>query len=755
MQPLTFNELAEALAVQPESFDLSPGRIPRRDVIDALCRPLLDFDRSHDYLNPTLRFTHKTVRDFLWQDPKTLEIHEDCWKFFVKPSRDQEEFGKVCLTYLSYKRYRSPFEINTALAVKPLTNHAFLIYAALFWYRHLDLSPDSSELFKAVSGFLRSSNYWTCMHVQSKYAPFSFGSYTERRQGFTINNPDCFARHGNTYIADPLPHWLEHCDEGGRLVKGYQSFVKEWGRVLVKHPDQVWQCCPGILGGKNIFRKVDGSEHVTAVSVFQNSESESPTSVPQRQPEENSADSEASSILLSYFQHTDTGIRAVVATTEEKPTSIKFSIVEWLAPFPPSNNAIASICDSTRIASLVNGEFNWDAAVVTRTVTPKFWTLDVKNRAFRCIDLSSEINVDVSIGALKTPQFPPFEKGELRMADKSTCSHRNKTAISFILQNLQEDGQSDDDDSAYESDESEASTKKYARGLHYLAVLDEDSLVPRILVGGTETSWERSRPAFHPKRPIIVYAADDTSLLVGDTDSRTTVAIRTPISKVSNPEAIVSKDYHFTQSGAFLCEVTTTKRTHKDIVMWKATLQIFPVSEASPNDLGFTMQPSTCCHSLTWGCSKSLLNVVSGRHPFRLSWDTEHLYIAFGIHELTIHRLSLASDSEKAISTLSTSVFLPCSASSRNTFSFFPLNVNDKLYFAFALGATQDLPAAILWRSLEELNGWTPYEEKDEQAWAQEWETERIKGVYVPEEQRFSIPIRSGLEWKKRTYITC
>lgn len=242
------NELVDLLTIEIDK-EPSPGRQRKKTAILSACTPFIELDYMVDYLNPTVRMAHKTVGEFLSQDPSTLDfVDQDCYKFFVKWKEGNLEFGQRCLSYLSYKRYSNPEDLTVLANFQGITHeHPFLIYAALFWHQHLDRHGGSEELFKRVRDFLRSPNIWTCIRVQSKYAPHLFArlSYDCKIDSFKMHSPDTPCVEDDPeheYYADALPTWIDKYDNmGDNLVWGYHMFVREWAEVLIRRPEYV-QC---------------------------------------------------------------------------------------------------------------------------------------------------------------------------------------------------------------------------------------------------------------------------------------------------------------------------------------------------------------------------------------------------------------------------------------------------------------------------------------------------------------------------------
>jgi hypothetical protein len=270
---LTVDELFDALTVYASAKpDEEPTVVEnhrsKQQIIQELCAPLLELDRTANYANPSVRFIHRTAREFLCQEPEMIsELTEfpECQIFFPGNQKQHLEFGRFCLFYLSRRDHAYA---TTSTLEKTLCNDgayekcAFLKYASIFWHHHLNKISEEDikdDLFKDISTFMRSSNFLTCIWVQSQYAPYQLARYTQERKGGTyrINTPkDVYSQApGSTHsFADPLPEWLaKYNPAGSRLTQGYQLFIKEFGLVLLRRRGGIRHCNPGSLGQLNFL----------------------------------------------------------------------------------------------------------------------------------------------------------------------------------------------------------------------------------------------------------------------------------------------------------------------------------------------------------------------------------------------------------------------------------------------------------------------------------------------------------------------
>jgi hypothetical protein len=268
-QPLHLSELSNALGIREGAEDYSAQRVPKADLIEDLCAHLVTFDRtsSGSEKDPLLKLAHKSVQDFFNQDPDSLALPVPVGlrPFFVIQEVANLEVGKACLTYLSYTRYREPLRDFKLLLED---DHAFLRYAATFWFRHLMRTKHSLELFSINEQFIRSPNFWTCLMVQCKIAPHLFAQLMEVQNGhYSLDvgralGPTAPGEQRLNY-AFPLPDWLDEYDPCGPiLAKEFFCFIKEWHAVLTSNPLALSQCIRDFTGSTYPCRNPSQSKDI-------------------------------------------------------------------------------------------------------------------------------------------------------------------------------------------------------------------------------------------------------------------------------------------------------------------------------------------------------------------------------------------------------------------------------------------------------------------------------------------------------------
>lgn len=97
-------------------------------------------------------------------------------------------------------------------------------------YEHLSNLPEGRSrdlIYPEIVKFMKSTNFLTCMWVQSQYAPYLLARYsgdTAKVSTWTINHPnDIYSDPWNSkkiYFADPFPEWFpEHTHDAAILVR--------------------------------------------------------------------------------------------------------------------------------------------------------------------------------------------------------------------------------------------------------------------------------------------------------------------------------------------------------------------------------------------------------------------------------------------------------------------------------------------------------------------------------------------------------
>ncbi|KAF8587635.1 hypothetical protein K439DRAFT_1630517 [Ramaria rubella] len=217
-RPLRMKEIREAAGLLHSKTPHSPkaADMPWIKRLRQLCAPLIDVqeDLSDDDVDDcNYGLFHSTVREFLDRNPtilgKTLPI-------------TPRIISDACVRYLSQARYAQLLTKSdvgwTDAHGEPVDRHQFLSYAAKYWDKHLNDVSESEELRKQVLSFITSSNFQTCIQIQSLWVDGKF-------EVFRVRGDDT-----HTYLLRVFPIWFT--PHAQNLWKDYRHFVHEWGYLL-------------------------------------------------------------------------------------------------------------------------------------------------------------------------------------------------------------------------------------------------------------------------------------------------------------------------------------------------------------------------------------------------------------------------------------------------------------------------------------------------------------------------------------------
>ncbi|KAG1745715.1 hypothetical protein EDB19DRAFT_459773 [Suillus lakei] len=232
-RPLRLSELREAIwclnSKSPGS--LNPEDKPFLKQLHEVSQPLIEMTRmtgpavadgQEDY---TCRLFHSTLRDFLLEHPNILSQAGD-------PSSDLQISAYIavdaCLLYLCQTRYAEPLIRREGRWVDvtgdPVDNQHFLVYAAKYWDKHLDDTAEQhkKEFLRRLETFIISSNFQTCIQVQSLWVELQFCVFRT-----TDSDERC------RFLRRVFPSWFSReTDVGVKLWQDYRRFLHEWKYYL-------------------------------------------------------------------------------------------------------------------------------------------------------------------------------------------------------------------------------------------------------------------------------------------------------------------------------------------------------------------------------------------------------------------------------------------------------------------------------------------------------------------------------------------
>ena len=149
--------------------NVDKSQITFKSRIAKLCEPLIQIQdvSSAERRNIICTLAHSSVREFLVNNPRVLSDTPGPKAYPV----DSTVLATVCLNYLYQQRYSSLLRRNKDTFVdaneEDFMDHRLLSYAAKYWDKHLDGVSFSQDMCAKVEAFVTSSQFWTCLQVQS------------------------------------------------------------------------------------------------------------------------------------------------------------------------------------------------------------------------------------------------------------------------------------------------------------------------------------------------------------------------------------------------------------------------------------------------------------------------------------------------------------------------------------------------------------------------------------------------------------
>ena len=679
-QPMTFNELLDLLAIK---IDEEPSNRRRRtkSVVISACSPFVEVDYDSDFVNPTLRLVHKSIGDFLIQDPTKIDyVTKDCYKFFVSHKEGNANLGRYCLTYLSYHRYSDCPALDLESADS--SEHGFLKYASVFWHRHLQHAGGNQDLFARVRNFLKSPNFWTCVRVQSKYAPHMFArlSYNSKSDFYRMHLPGSKKSQGDQdYFADALPPWLgEYDSKGDFLVWGYHMFVREWAEVLVRHPNGIQEYFAQLLGPRS-------------------------------------------------FWNTEKRAKGVEVITAEGP------------------KAIQSLFESGK----------------AETQTTPIWTSEpTSEKIVKEHDKGSPAYIN-----------DVLEKngGEWHIDQRSFTKQIEVTATVYRYQmQTSAEAEADDSDEGDSDDDTNASPKTRQPVIWFLAVTDGEGLSHWYHYAAKSVINQKSAPLFIPHTSWLLWAQDESVMLLNIKTWSSTV-IGLPDSEKSDLVLISQGTNSFIapQSTQELKQIpdhhysATTDRLHRAsmyssnknpfFTIRHKTFQVaFPESSSEPPKITPTSHEP---QETAWRGASPNPDL-----PISFCWHEDTLYAALGSSAVKILRFpALERERVAPIQILNNRIYIPSSAYSRKMRFLIdanPMRTSLKAVFFLSEASEFHLPAVKLVFTIKS-DDWEDYDPSKHGDEIMGNSSDFLKGAYAAKEMAFSVPIRSGLDWRRSVYVTC
>ena len=189
-RPLTTGELCHALAVRPCEDDFDDKNIYDVEDVVSVCAGLVAVDHESN----VIRLVHYTTQKYFEQ------IREN-WN----PTA-QLDIASVCLTYLSFHRFRSGSCPNDEEFESRLEENIFLDYASRYWDKHVRTVQE--QVYELALRFLQDVALISCAEQAMS---ISHDRYREYSQNFPkeVAGLHLTARNGLLYLLERLLSELE------------------------------------------------------------------------------------------------------------------------------------------------------------------------------------------------------------------------------------------------------------------------------------------------------------------------------------------------------------------------------------------------------------------------------------------------------------------------------------------------------------------------------------------------------------------
>lgn len=776
VQPLHLSELSHALSTATGLTDYSPKRVPRLQLIEELCSNLIVFDRTSkgSKNDPLLKIAHKSIQEFFLQDPDSLDIPDHLRQYFVSAPVANLELGQACLRYLCFGRYHQPQDISTIIENE---SHAFLRHAATFWYWYLSHTEHSKKLFDEVEEFVRSQAFWTCIAVQSRSAPYLFARYSrlaDRRYRIERTGPQQDEEEDNVNYAIPLPQWLdEYAPSGQQIVQALHSFVKEWHSVLNSHPSAEGQCVMDQIWERNMPGRTPWlSKRVKFFSLCGDGAWSSNLSILSVMDVKVGSDD----ITVSLFGNQ-------ILRDGCNPQWVHLRInTESVSPFLGSRPTMPLSLDISKDVQIFGTKHAWGEP---------FSLIDPSClRVQQCIIKNERELVKVS-------DIAPTKAGagKWHLVCKSSCDSFPSNqpivayhcALSVACQqhddcsshdsgprssNSNDDSDSDiSDDSAFDF-ESTSDGKLETRNC--MLIVHEAELPIWHFWKSTVPQIEACC-AFHPTKQLIVWSPSAHELCIMHLTSgkvQSTILPEPADIQFSSASA-VRKEFYFSESSHSLHYLLYTAVENEVGIQQTVSVSSFDFDVG--DDGNFFLRRTHPTRTVSYECCGAI------QHPLILTcWTSHYLYVALPPLSCNPKILRLrhpdgeysGKPASETFETLRNLVYFPYSAPYRNPqFKVHNREEDGKQTIVLAFdaefssvsrrGDTQPVmrqpPALMAWEI--DRNDWQEWEgdvdERSEELKAGKCTYSMLRGTFVDADKRFNVPIRSGLDWTKKAFLSC
>ncbi|KAF2878452.1 hypothetical protein BDV95DRAFT_22417 [Massariosphaeria phaeospora] len=763
-QPMRLSEFQHALAATKGMLDFSQGSLPKPELIEELCSNLIVFDRTSKgtHNDPLLKVAHKSVQDFFVQDPDTLDLPDKSLKqYFVSYAHANLELGQAALSYLSYQRYNEPQDIPTLLKHE---DHAFLRHAAVFWHHYLDKTEHTRDLSERVVRFAQSQAFWTCTAVQSRVAPYLFGRYKRSFGGYNLEATGPTNKNEKSaeevVYAVALPGWLdldEYGSDGPRIVEAFHNFVTEWHPVLNSHPEAGYHC----------IMDSAWEEHLPGKESWRNTRAKFRTLT----------DTEASFISVVDMRvdselvlcHDDLSLQYYTRRTQISNTVDNASLHSQTADIQPF---CAPVSPNSYIFSSAG------------KLDEKYWSLDLSRLTAQHHDYRSSEHPDTKLylperatgkwAVINTVTSGFYDTPPTHCAASFHCIRdRTPNNETFSSQSSQESGYASMDSVDSNSDldtDDDASISGDAPIQHCMLIV-RDTGCPSWLFWESKQDMEASI-AFHPHEPLAVLSRSAHDLSIIDLNGKTQSAILPePVDTQFLSISTMKKEFRFSADGKTLYYLLYTS-TETD-TGFRHTVSLTSFLFCNSQDPECVLERTHPTKSVSYENTRPI------QHPFILTyWSSEFVYIVMPslscnpkIVRLQLHgRSHNASASASAVHTLTESTYFPYSTPYRSPqLKVLPRKPGKEILIV-ALDAefsSDSRPGKIEMRKPPAVMAWNLRSSKDWREWDEKIDAKEkgveenestyqlLRGNFLDKDRRFDVPVRSGLDWKRKAFLSC
>ncbi|KAK9796166.1 putative NACHT domain-containing protein [Seiridium cardinale] len=791
-QSIRLRELVDALSIELGADDHDDSYKPQAELIERFCGPIITLERHRkDSLdNPIVGFYHKTVKDFLLQSPQDIDgISSGACQYLVTHEDAQRE------------------DINALLSTAS-KEHAFLPYAATFWFSHLWHVKSSKEIPALVMDFLKSKAFWTCLVVQSHISRYLFGSFTQTKEDKYKMDFKASKGGGSLHFGHPLPPWLRRLSTEGMLMdQSLCCFVDEWHEVITRHSSGLELCFPLRNYAKGCYLKPLSRSKKLRVEFL---------------PDFSDMNAVAESRLLNVCIQ---GKRLMVEASFRKRENVEHDLHIARSALLPTKDTISS----RHYLPLVGDPSQW---VVFNTGADQVegWGIDPRSLNVRRttaerseqfeIPPSARKHIDKKSNKLWSASQAPAESSNAQIESVYILHARREVEEVAVPSPIPDDEDSaSDSDSSWPDSESESETEdgslsdaeSSSQGSSSRRDSEASDSDPGPEDDGEEIgnclvlvqpdrppywtrpwassfiTWEKVGCAIHPTLPILAFTHTSFQLEMVDIEKRTqdTKHLPEPVDIRGKPEAS-TRELRFSPCGKYLHCLSISFVSGRTSNSCYVTLASYCFKPDGNSDETFirAQQPI----QLTYCFSERVSDIAPP--PTLTYWSENNLLLALPpltcdakIILIDIPRDGI--DGNMGIKTLRAPIYFPASTPKRQPHVLQRHGSDGReIYLYLVLGALPPLnrgdgsadlstevspdiqdganaaspPVALQWR-VPQQDGWRAWDaDLDEKssdlkrqtpAWAE------LRGDFVQSEKPFSVPIRSGLDWNRRGYLSC